>query len=263
MNTLRVDQTLFISDLHLSPSRPDITSLFLNFLKQRANGVKALYILGDLFDYWVGDDDPTPPRNKILDGLLNLVTSGTEVHLLQGNRDFLLAHHFANKCGAQLLTDCVVINCHGIPTLLMHGDLLCTDDIAYQRFRELSRSNDWQSNVLSKPLWLRLALVRWYRIRSFFHKRQQSSDIMDVNIGTVWEYARKYNVLQIIHGHTHRPGSTRMDNNHQRLNRYVLGDWGKSAKIVCSDPNGLIYETISMDKDGQLECLKMKELVHQ
>jgi UDP-2,3-diacylglucosamine hydrolase len=245
---------LFISDLHLSPSRPHITSLFLSFLEQRARGVGTLFILGDLFDCWVGDDDPTPPRSEVMNGLRQLVDAGTEVNLLQGNRDFLMAEAFAGECGAHLLNDCTVIDCNGEPTLLMHGDLLCTDDHTYQRFRALSRSPEWQSNVLSKPLWVRLGLARWYRIRSYFHKRQQTTEIMDVNTQAVWRYAEDYGVSQLIHGHTHRPGYNAMMVGAQTIHRYVLGDWGKTARILSLNSSGLAFETISLNASGALDC---------
>ncbi len=254
MTTLRVEQMLFISDLHLSPSRSHITSLFLSFLEQRALGVGVLYILGDLFDYWVGDDDPTPPRIDVIKGLRQLVDAGTQVNLIQGNRDFLLAERFASECGAKILNDCIVIDCNGQSTLLMHGDLLCTDDTAYQAFRRLSRNEQWRSNVLAKPLWLRLALARWYRFRSYLHKQQQTSEIMDVNAKTVCEYANHYVVSQLIHGHTHRPGHHSVINNDQILERYVLGDWADSAKILALGSNGLQFEKISLNRHGEFSC---------
>ncbi len=257
MTTLRVEQILFISDLHLSPARPQITSLFLSFLEHRAFGVGALYILGDLFDYWVGDDDPTPPRSEVIKGLRQLVDGGTQVNLLQGNRDFLLAERFASECRAQILSDCSVIDCNGQSTLLMHGDLLCTDDTAYQTFRRLSRSEQWRNKVLAKPLWLRLALARWYRFRSYLHKQQQTIEIMDVNLQTVGEYANEYAVVQLIHGHTHRPGYATMINNNQLLERYVLGDWGSTARILALGSNGLQFEQISLNKYGEFNCLIM------
>jgi UDP-2,3-diacylglucosamine hydrolase len=166
----------------------------------------------------------------------------------------LLAERFANECGGNILNDCTVIDCNGQSTLLMHGDLLCTDDVAYQQFRVLSRSEQWRNNVLTKPLWLRLALVRWYRFRSFLHKQGQTAEIMDVNTDTVWHYAKKYQASQLIHGHTHRPGDHHMVDNSQRLKRYVLGDWGDSARILSLNENGLQFEQISLGADGGLVC---------
>lgn len=254
MTTLRVEQMLFISDLHLSPSCSHTTALFLSFLEQRASNVGVLYILGDLFDYWVGDDDPTPPRIDVIKGLRQLVDAGTQVNLIQGNRDFLLAERFASECGARILNDCIVIDCNGQSTLLMHGDLLCSDDTAYQAFRRLSRNEQWRSNVLAKPLWPRLALVRWYRFRSYLHKQQQATAIMDVNDQTVCEYANHYAISQLIHGHTHRPGHHSIINDTQILERYVLGDWGDSAKILALGSNGLQFEKISLNRQGEFDC---------
>ena len=196
---------LFISDLHLGLEKPDITRRFLHFLKTRANTADSLYILGDLFDAWIGDDDPTPPNNQIRKHLKELVQSGVSVFLQPGNRDFLLGQKFCKDTGVVLLDDYVVIDLFGTPTLLTHGDLLCTDDLAYQEFREKSHTDAWKSNVLSKPLLLRLLVARWYRIRSYFHKRKKSTDIMDVNPSTVIEKMSKYNCERLIHGHTHRP----------------------------------------------------------
>ena len=257
MNPLQVGQMLFISDLHLSPARPQVTSMFLGFLQQRARCAQALYILGDLFDCWVGDDDPTPPRDAVLQGLSQLTEAGTDVYIVQGNRDFLLAEGFAVECGAHILDDCAVIDCHGVPTLLMHGDLLCSDDAVYQAFRVMSRTDQWKRNVLARPLWLRLGLARWYRLKSYFHKRAQVDDIMDVNPDTVRQYAQCYNVLQIIHGHTHRPGSHTITDGCQSIRRYVLGEWKRSAKIVSFDADGLKFERISMRSSGELSCQKI------
>ncbi|HFD13366.1 MAG TPA: UDP-2,3-diacylglucosamine diphosphatase [Crenotrichaceae bacterium] len=257
MNSLQVDRILFISDLHLSSSRPEITALFLSFLKNRAREAAALYILGDLFDFWVGDDDPTPPRHHVSSGIKQLVETGTDVFIMQGNRDFLLSENFANECGGKIINDCQVIDCGGIPTLLMHGDLLCTDDLPYQTFRELSRTRQWQENALGKPLWLRLGLVRWYRMKSYFHKRKQAIEIMDVADKTVWQYCRQYNVSRLIHGHTHRPGYHNMGNSEQILQRYVLGDWGESARILALDSSGIRFETISLNTSGEFNCQVM------
>ena len=259
MSSLQLGQNLFISDLHLSPSRPHITHLFLSFLEQRAQGTKTLFILGDLFDYWIGDDDPSAPRKQVISGLRRLSHSGTSVNIVHGNRDFLLAEQFATECGAHILSDCTVIDCDGLSTLLLHGDLLCSDDHTYQRFRELSRTEQWQKMVLGKPLWLRLGLVRWYRIRSYFHKRQQPSEIMDVNVDTVWQYANHYGVSRIIHGHTHRPGHHKMTENDLTLDRYVLGEWHRSAQILSIDSNGINFEKISLDSNKTLHVELLKQ----
>ncbi|MCH9696929.1 MAG: UDP-2,3-diacylglucosamine diphosphatase [Gammaproteobacteria bacterium] len=249
---LQTDHVLFISDLHLSPSRPYITRLFLAFLEQRAAQASALYILGDLFDSWVGDDDPTPPVSVIANSLRQIVHNKVTVNLMHGNRDFLLAERFAEKTGCHLLPDCHVIQSGQRKILIMHGDLLCTDDTEYQQFRTVSRTVEWQEAILSKPLWLRLAVARWYRLRSFLHKRKQSNEIMDVNDDTVWQYTDQYQVSTIIHGHTHRPGLSQLNNHQGIVNRYVLGEWGRAATILVQQSGELYFEQISLDANGNL-----------
>jgi len=220
---------LFISDLHLSLDKPEITNRFLTFLKTRAPQAVALYILGDLFDAWVGDDDPCPPNNAIRKHLKQLTDSGTDVYLQRGNRDFLLGRRFCEETGLTLLDDYAVIDLHGIPTLLTHGDLLCTDDLPYQAFRAKSRTQAWQDNVLSKPLLLRLLAARWYRLRSYFHKRRKSLAIMDVNQDTVISVMREHDCLRLIHGHTHRPAVHHFEINAKPAQRFVLAAWSKDA----------------------------------
>jgi UDP-2,3-diacylglucosamine hydrolase len=236
---------LFISDLHLSWDKPNLTQKFLRFLDQRASNAVALYILGDLFDAWVGDDDFTPPGNKVRSGLKKLVSSGTDVYLQTGNRDFLLGERFCRETGIKLLDDHIVIDLYGEPTLLMHGDLLCTDDIPYQAFRAKSHTKAWQDNVLGKPLWLRLLAARWYRFRSFFHKRKKSTAIMDVNQSTVIDTLSKYHCLRLIHGHTHRPDVHQLEINGQSAQRIVLADWSKiQGEVLVWHEHGFHREKI-------------------
>lgn len=234
---------LFISDLHLSLEKPEITRRFLDFLANRATKAQAVYILGDLFDAWIGDDDFTPPNNKIRAQLKQLTDSGTKVYLQQGNRDFLLGQRFAEESGITLLDDYAVIDLYDSPTLLTHGDLLCTDDLAYQTFRVKSRSPEWQQGVLSKPLLLRLLAARWYRLRSYWHKRKKSDDIMDVNQDTVISVMQKYKVSRLIHGHTHRPKLHEFFINEQVAERFVLAAWTKeSGEILCWNSEGYKIE---------------------
>lgn len=236
---------LFISDLHLGLEKPDITHRFLHFLKTRANTADSLYILGDLFDAWIGDDDPTPPNNQIRKHLKELVQSGVPVFLQPGNRDFLLGQKFCKDTGVVLLDDYVVIDLFGTPTLLTHGDLLCTDDLAYQEFREKSHTDEWKSNVLSKPLLLRLIVARWYRLRSYFHKRKKSTDIMDVNPSTVIEKMSEHNCKRLIHGHTHRPAIHDFSIGNISAQRYVLAAWDNNSGSVLSWNNsGYLIESI-------------------
>lgn len=236
---------LFISDLHISLEKPEITRRFFSFLSDRAPKAAAVYILGDLFDAWIGDDDFTPPNNTIRKQLKQLTDSGTQVYLQQGNRDFLLGMRFAEDTGIVLLDEYAVIDLHGTPTLLTHGDLLCTDDLPYQAFRAKSHTLEWQQSVLSKPLFLRLLAARWYRIRSYFHKRRKSQDIMDVNQDTVINVMRKRCCLRLIHGHTHRPAIHDFEIDGQPAQRFVLSAWSKhAAEVLCWNSNGYHIEAI-------------------
>lgn len=238
-------EILFISDLHLSLEKREITRRFLAFLQHRAVQAKTLYILGDLFDAWIGDDDFTPPNNKIRKQLKQLSDSGTQIFLQQGNRDFLLGEKFCHDTGVTLLGDYQVIELNGVLTLLTHGDLLCTDDIPYQAFRVKSHSDEWKNNVLSKPLFIRLLAARWYRFRSHFHKRKKTQDIMDVNQDTVEKVMLQHQCLRLIHGHTHRPDIHTFTLNNQPAQRFVLPDWKKDkAEVLCWDNEGYRFETI-------------------
>lgn len=238
---------LFISDLHIALDKPDITKRFLGFLQNQATHAGAVYILGDLFDAWIGDDDFTPPSNSIRIALKNLTDSGVAVYLQPGNRDFLLGSRFAKETGVTLLGDYAVINLFGTPTLLTHGDLLCSDDLAYQAFRIKSHSQAWQDNVLSKPLWLRLLAARWYRLRSHYHKRGKSMGIMDANQATVIATMREYHCLRLIHGHTHRPGIHDFLIDGQPAQRFVLSQWHKNhGEMLCWQDNEYKIEQIQM-----------------
>ncbi len=223
---------LFISDLHLSFDKPKITRHFVYFLQTRARQAKTLYILGDLFDAWVGDDDFTEPNAQIRRELKRLTDFGVTVYIQRGNRDFLIGERFARGTGVILLDDYAVIDLEGEKTLLTHGDLLCSDDVAYQAFRAKSRTLEWQQNVLSKPLWLRLIAARWYRLRSFWHKQKKSDYVMDVNQTTVENLMRKYQCTRLIHGHTHRRALHEFNLNGQKAQRFVLADWNNDGGEV-------------------------------
>lgn len=238
-------ETLFISDLHISLEKPEITRRFLAFLSDRAPKADAVYILGDLFDAWIGDDDFTPPNNTIRSKLKQLTDKGTQVYLQLGNRDFLLGKQFAEACGVTLIDEYTVIDLFGTPTLLTHGDLLCTDDLAYQAFRAKSHTPEWQQAVLAKPLFLRLMAARWYRLRSYFHKRKKSLEIMDVNQNTVIKVMQQQGCLRLIHGHTHRPALHEFQIGDQPAQRFVLAAWTKqSAEILCWNDRGYQIEVI-------------------
>ncbi len=233
----------FLSDVHLSIDKPDITRFFLQFLETHATQAQAIYILGDLFDTWVGDDDFSPPTNKIRHAFKNLTNSNVAIYFQRGNRDFLIGEKFASETGVILLDDYAVIDLNGTKTLLTHGDLLCSDDIAYQQFRLKSHTENWKNNVLSKPLWLRLFAARWYRLRSFWHKRKKSYDIMDVNQQTVLNVLKKYDCLRLIHGHTHRAHVHYFEDENKKFERFVLAPWDKKqAEILCW--NGASFQNV-------------------
>ncbi len=235
----------FISDLHLALGKKEITQHFLTFLSHQACDASAIYILGDLFDVWVGDDNNTPPNKQIKAQLKQLTDTGTKIFLQQGNRDFLIGQQFCKETGITLLDEYTVIDLNGIKTLLTHGDLLCTDDTAYQDFRKKSHTDEWQQNVLSKPLLIRLLVARWYRFRSRFHKRKKSQDIMDVNQQTVITVMEQYNCLRLIHGHTHRPAIHNLTINGKAGQRFVLAEWKKeSVEILRWDSEGYKIEKI-------------------
>jgi len=237
--------TLFVSDLHISFDKPEITRRFLHFLGQRARHATAVYILGDLFDAWVGDDDFTPPNNAIRKGLKKLTDDGVAVFFQPGNRDFLIGSRFAADTGVTLLGDYAVIDLAGSRALLTHGDLLCTDDLSYQAFRVRSRAPEWRQNVLSKPLWLRLIAARWFRARSHLHKRGKAMAIMDVNQATVIKTMQEYDCQYLIHGHTHRPGRHQFEINGQPVQRIVLAQWGNTGgECLCWRNNTLQSESV-------------------
>lgn len=196
-------------------------------------GVERLYILGDLFDAWVGDDDSSGMVSRVTKSLQKLSQAGTSIYFQPGNRDFLIGDQFSERAGVKRLNDHSVIDLYGTPTLLMHGDLLCTDDIAYQAFRRKSRSPEWRRNVLSKPLILRLLVARWYRLRSYWHKHGKTLAIMDVNPQAVAQTLREHNVFRLIHGHTHRPAVHDIDIDGKPAKRFVLSDWDQRGEVLC------------------------------
>jgi UDP-2,3-diacylglucosamine hydrolase len=228
--------TLFISDLHLDPERPAITGLFGRFVDEEARGADALYILGDLFEAWVGDDDPSETGAFVAGRLRALRDSGVPVYFIRGNRDFLLGDAYARRAGMEILPDPAVVVLDGKPTLLMHGDLLCSDDTAYQAFRAQTRDPAWQARFLAQPLPARLAFAQQARAASKAHQSglqaQGAMDaITDAAPATVEATFARYGIDRIIHGHTHRPkvhdtaGGTRI----------VLGDWYDQGSVLRVD----------------------------
>ena len=216
--------TLFISDLHLEESRPDITEAFLGFLNGTASGVDQLYILGDFFEAWIGDDERTPLQEQIAAALRKLRDSGTDIFLMHGNRDFLIGEDFCKRAGASLLDDPTVIDLHGTPTLLMHGDSLCTADVEYQKFRANMRNPQWQQMILQRPLEDRQQMARQLREISMAKNQGKEEVIMDVTPEEVIKDMEAHGVQHMIHGHTHRPAVHELIANGLPAKRIVLGD---------------------------------------
>lgn len=234
--------TLFISDLHLDPARPQITELFLELLDKEACCSDSLYILGDFFEAWIGDDDPDPHHIPVIAGLRKLTDAGTPVYFMHGNRDFLIGKGFAQLTGCRLLTDPTVIDLYGTPTLLMHGDTLCTDDVEYQQFRKMVRNPEWQAAFLAKPLEARRAFAAQARSESKTRTREKADEIMDVNQNAVEKVMREHGVTRMIHGHTHRPAVHRFTVNGEPLTRVVLGDWYEQKSLLWATEDQLKLE---------------------
>ncbi len=238
--------TLFISDLHLDPDAPEITSQCLEFLADEAAGAEALYILGDLFEAWVGDDDPEPEKRRVIEALHALAEGGLPIAFMRGNRDFLVGERFAADAGCRLLDDPTVVDLYEQPVILMHGDSLCTDDLEYQAFRNVSRQPDWQAEVLAKPLEVRLAMARQARAQSREHTSQAAGEIMDVNQGAVEDAMRRHGVYTLLHGHTHRPDVHRFEVDGHEATRIVLGDWYTQGSVVRWSEHG--YELVALPR---------------
>jgi len=230
--------TLFISDLHLEADRPDIGEQFLRFLREEASEADDLYILGDLFEAWVGDDDPNTHYFAIKRALRKLTDGGVPVYFMHGNRDFLIGREFANETGIQILKDPYKVTMYGERALLSHGDLLCTDDVQYQRVRKMVRDPDWQASMRAKPLKERLRIAHEARRQSMEQTINQSLEIMDVNQQAVEAVIRKHKVDVLLHGHTHRPGVHKIDLGSRKARRIVLGDWYTQGSVLRWDSRG-------------------------
>ncbi|MGH8222521.1 MAG: UDP-2,3-diacylglucosamine diphosphatase [Woeseiaceae bacterium] len=224
--------TLFISDLHLERARPDIGDHFLRFLDEEGHGADALYILGDLFESWLGDDDPDPHYAIIKGALSALVHGGTQVRFMHGNRDFLIGERFAAETSVELLNDPLLLNMHGTDVLLTHGDLLCTDDVEYQAFRRMTREPQWQATMLAKSLQERQAYAGRAREASLQHGKAIDAAIADVNQGAVEAFMRKHGVHTLLHGHTHRPAVHQFELDGRPARRIVLGDWYEQGSVL-------------------------------
>jgi UDP-2,3-diacylglucosamine hydrolase len=232
--------TLLISDLHLTEERPEANERFIALLEEKARAADALYILGDFFEYWIGDDDLAEPFNGVIAGLLkDLTRRGVPVYLMHGNRDFLIGEGFCAATGATLLEDPTVADIAGVKTLLMHGDTLCTDDLDYQAWRRKARDPAFQAAFLAKPLAERREQVRQMRQKSKQVVQEKTAEIMDVNDEAVRAALRSHDVRRLIHGHTHRPGHHAIDVDGQRCERWVLPDWygrGGYLQVGRGDP---------------------------
>ena len=237
--------TLFISDLHLSGERPDIINLFLDFLKETASQTEALYILGDLFEAWIGDDYIEPALDPVIKALRSLNDNSIPVFVMSGNRDFLMGERFELATGCRLINDPIVIDLYGTQTLLMHGDTLCTDDLDYQKLRQQFHDPAWQREFLSSPVEKRLAFAQHAREESKRETSKKASEIMDVNQEAVNNALREHNVTQMIHGHTHRPDTHEFMLDDRVVTRIVLGDWYHQGSVLTCSEEGCILSTIT------------------
>nr|WP_205346604.1 UDP-2,3-diacylglucosamine diphosphatase [Stutzerimonas stutzeri] len=229
---------MLISDLHLEEERPDITRAFLHFLATRATQAEALYILGDFFEVWIGDDAMTPFQESIAGALRALSERGVRIYLMHGNRDFMLGQTFCHKAGCKLLADPSVVQLCGEPVLLMHGDSLCTRDEGYMRLRRLLRNPLSMFVLRNLPLATRRKLARKLRNESRTQTRMKASDIIDVTPELIPGVLAEHRVRTLIHGHTHRPATHDLEVNGQPAKRIVLGDWDRQGWALQVDENG-------------------------
>jgi UDP-2,3-diacylglucosamine hydrolase len=229
--------SLFISDLHLDDSRPHVTALFERYLAgDEVRHADALYILGDLVEAWIGDDDDAPLPQRIAHATRAVCEAGVPVYFMVGNRDFLLGETFAARAGMRLVEDGTVHDLYGTPTLLMHGDLLCTDDVAYQQLRRQLRSAEWKAQVLAMPLDARRALAAKARAESRSYTSGADEMLMDVSADAVAQAMRNAGVTRLIHGHTHRPAIHRFELDGRPAERIVLGDWYEQGSVLRVTP---------------------------
>lgn len=237
--------TLFISDLHLDAARPRVIDLFADFIATEANGADALYILGDLFEAWIGDDAGDETGDRVADILAGLRRSGVPSFFIAGNRDFLLGDPWARRAGVTLLGDPALIDLYGTPTLLMHGDTLCTGDTQYQKVRAMFHAPAWQRSFLEKPAEERRSFAVQARAESQRYTRDPTHGaIMDVDTDTVQATMQRFGVSRLIHGHTHRPQIHRLDLDGLAAERIVLGDWYEQGSVLRVRPDGMSLDAL-------------------
>ena len=237
-------KTLLISDLHLDPASPAIARQFLAFLDDQARAARALYILGDLFEAWLGDDDPAPASREIVEALRRLTDAGVPCFVMRGNRDFMLGERFCADTGATLLEDGSIVELEGERVLLLHGDRLCTDDVSYQRFRRVVRNPAALWLLRHMSLERRQALARKMREGSRMHVTATRPEIMDVNADAVAAAFRRSGVRTMIHGHTHRPAIHTLEVDREPRRRIVLGDWYTQGSVLEVSSGGIDLRTL-------------------
>jgi len=230
--------TLFVSDVHLNSARAEIVRAFIAFLEQKARDADALYILGDLFDEWLGDDDDKAPHGQVTDALAALTATGVPVSVVQGNHDFLLGKKFAKRSGCKLLRDDTIIDVYGTSTLIMHGDTLCTRDVDYLAFRKMARNPIMQKMFLAMSLKSRAQQAAKIRHESSADVALKSDNIMDVTPEAVDAVMNKYKVRHLVHGHTHRPAIHNFALDDGEATRIVLGDWYEQDSVLIWDEAG-------------------------
>ena len=233
-----MQKTYFIADLHLSENRPHLLALFRQFMQGQAPEAEKLYILGDLFDFWIGDDEQSDLISEVQQLIKHLTEQGVPCYFQHGNRDFLIGKKFANACGLTLLPTYQVIDLYGTPTLLCHGDTLCVDDVKYQHYRKKVHQKWRQWLFLHLPLQVRLNIAEKIRAKSRQDKQVKSTEIMDVNAAFVQQMFAKFHVTQMIHGHTHRQKHHEIP---PHFHRIVLGDWGETSSLLEVTPHSIEF----------------------
>ena len=228
----------FISDLHISETQPEIANQFIDFLENQAQNSDALYILGDLFEYWIGDDDPNPYYEKIVSSLYDFTASGIPTYFIHGNRDFLIGEIFAKKTGVKILKDPSIIKINGEKIMISHGDIFCTDDYEYQNTRKITRNPEWQKQMLEKTIIERKKFAQISREKSRDHTKFLDETITDVNQDEIRKAFETCNVTKLIHGHTHKPAIHDMLINNISHQRFVLGDWYEQGSILNWNKSG-------------------------